>query len=179
MNSRSSGSQRRHINNLQTTERPASPVMQIRSPTGTAKDEAAYLESDKYANFKRWQKLSGYGLNQIGPGGDLVSNDGPRTKLNIGGAIYSVLIDTGSPVNVFDEITFKKMKPKPTLYPCCTKYYGYTADTPINIIGQFITEVTVGNRCTKAAFVVIKGKNECLLSFRTAQQLKTFSQNSI
>ena len=68
-----------------------------------------------------------------------------------------MLIDTGSPVNVFDEITFKKMTPKLTLYPCSTimlPYYGNTADTPIDIIGQFITEVTVGDRCTKAFFVV-------------------------
>ena len=52
LNSRSFRCQRRHINNLQTTERPASPVIQNRSPADTAKDEAAYLESD----FKRWQK---------------------------------------------------------------------------------------------------------------------------
>ena len=104
-------------------------------------------------------------------------NDGPRVQIKIGNTMTTFLIDTGSPINVVDESTFKNLNPALKLDNCNTLYYGYIADVPLPIIGQFTTQIDFSGKITRAGFIVIKGDAECLLSYKTAQDLGVININ--
>ena len=62
------------------------------------------------------------------------------------------LIDTGSPINVVDESTFKNLNPELKFENCFTLYYGYIADVRLLIIGQFTTQIDFSGKITRAGF---------------------------
>ncbi len=96
---------------------------------------------------------------------------GPKTTLRIQSADTDVrlMIDT---VNVLDEETYHAMMMKPKLEVCCTRFYGYTSSSPLNLLGQFDADVQLGQRMVKCYFVVIKGRHDCLLSYGNAVELE-------
>ena len=49
--------------------------------------------------------------------------------------------------------------------------FGYTSRQPLPILGQFKTIIDYFDKKIGAAFIVIKGTEECLLSFKTANDL--------
>jgi transposase InsO family protein len=81
------------------------------------------------------------------------------------------LVDTGSPVNVIDKATLDNLKTRPKLVECHTKFFGYTSDIPLKILGQFVTDLEFQGKRSKAGFIVIDGQEECLMSYITANQL--------
>ena len=92
----------------------------------------------------------------------------PRVQFRLGVNQVEFLVDTGSPINVIDEATYESLWERPELEICNKKYYGYTSKVPIEIRGQFDIEVEVQGVRVPATFIVVKGQEESLLSYRTA-----------
>lgn len=102
-----------------------------------------------------------------------------RTSLRIQETTLSLMVDTGSPINIIDETTYARLKNKPLLDKCDTTYYGYTSETPINFLGKFETSIeTNGKRCS-ANFYVVKGRQEGLISCATAIKMGIITVNRI
>lgn len=111
-----------------------------------------------------------YMIKAVGKTQTLTS--GPRVKTITEGHEVSYLIDTGSSANVLDQYTYDRLgRNKPELRPCEDKYYGYSADKPITMVGQFDTMIKHGSNETKARFVVSAGRHECLMCSNTACEL--------
>ena len=125
------------------------------------------LNEEECADITRLISSMRMNLNQIGN-----SNEGPRARVKVGDVEMDFLIDTGAPVNVLDEAAFAKLTPKPKLEVCKTKFFAHQAKVPLDIAGMFSTDVSVGDRTLKAAFIVVRGQHGCLLSYRTALQLE-------
>ena len=70
---------------------------------------------------------------------------------------------------VLDEAAWAKLDPKPNMDTCNTMFYG--SDSPLKIVGQFTTRIWHRGRSLLAAFIVVKGRAECLLSFKSAKDL--------
>ena len=94
---------------------------------------------------------------------------GPRSEFKLGDNVLECLVDTGLPINVIDEVTHEGLRKRPKLV-CAKKYYGYTVKTPIEIRGQFVADVEFREVKTLAGFIVIRGQEESLLSYRTARR---------
>ena len=133
--------------------------------------ESHTVNSEDYAEFMRY-KSSQYYMSAIKEGEPIqYVSSGPKAAIGLLDSQLVCLVDTGSPVNVIDELTYKKLASKPNLEQCNTKYFGYTANTPLKVMGQFTTMVEFRGRKVRAGFIVIDGKAECLLSFGTARDL--------
>ena len=57
---------------------------------------------------------------------------------NTEGVFVSFMIDTGSPVNVIDQASYKSIQNKPKLAPCNSRFLGLTSNTPIPIYKNFV-----------------------------------------
>ena len=62
---------------------------------------------------------------------------------------------------------------------CESSYYGFTAKEPIETIGQIECGVEYGRVIAKTKFVIIKGMNQCLLSFKTSGLLELVTINTL
>ena len=83
----------------------------------------------------------------------------------------SLLIDTGAPINVIDEVTYAQLKSKPLLERCKTKYFGVGGVEPISLLGQFTTDLSFNESTVRAGFIVVRGRSQCLLSFSASTRL--------
>jgi hypothetical protein len=136
------------------------------------------VSEEEYNNFDRYRKsVEWMGAIKDKFIGRL--NDGPRRMFHLLGRDVDCLVDTGAPVNLIDEETFRSLSPKPALAKCNTDYfpYGEGVKTPIPIIGQFTERVWYRGRECQAGFVVVRGKEECLMSYRTAVTLGIVSMD--
>ena len=99
----------------------------------------------------------------------------PRTNLTVLGNRFSVLIDTGAPVNIISERALKAMTPQPAMTPYVhAPYYGFKSKVAVPIIGEFTataTHVETGT-ATTATFYVVEGDSELLLGYETARALE-------
>ena len=132
------------------------------------------VDQDELEAFRRWKDGVNYGLFKIGEDKLRRINLGPKADISVCGLVKNFLIDTGSPVNVIDESLYNELKEKPALSACNTKFFGYgpsAAKQPLPILGQFKTTINHKGKNVDAAFIVIKGTEECLLSFKTANDL--------
>ena len=77
-------------------------------------------------------------------------------------------IDTGSSINTITEAAFNGLNFAPRLDKCNTPFFGYKSDTPLPILGQFITNIVCEGVCVKAAYIVVQGSAERLISYQTA-----------
>jgi len=144
------------------------------------KDGNMEISTDDWENYVKFQDCVEYGLNMIrSVGGSVYGHNGPRVKLVTQGREVSYLIDTGSAANVLDQDTFDRLEPKPVLRPCDKKFYGYSAEVPIKMLGQFDSMVKRGAISVMATFVVSAGKNDCLLCSKTACELGVITINSV
>ena len=75
-------------------------------------------------------------------------------------------------MNAIDESMYLALRSKPILKPYNFKYFGFTSEKPIEMLGQFVTEVLVGEVKLQERMVVVKGRHECLLSYQTAMLLE-------
>jgi hypothetical protein len=91
----------------------------------------------------------------------------------------SFLIDTGSPINVLDQTAWDSLSVKPKLKPCNTRFYGFTSNTPIEVVGQFSVRVYYIDRAVVADFIMVKVTQERLLSYKTARDLKIIIHKSL
>ena len=84
-------------------------------------------------------------------------------------------MDTGTPINIIDESTWSRMTPPPTLQACGRQYYGFQSQKPLPVIGQFVARLEYKSRSTQAAFIVLRGYTEQLISYQTAIDLRMIS----
>ena len=138
--------------------------------SGSTDSNTHTLDEAECAKYIRFKQAEQYGLFAV-KSNDIRANDGPRVKATVENTKLLFLIDTGAPINVIDEVTYTTMDPKPTLEKCNTTFYGYKADEPLPIIGQFIAHISHNNPTIKAGFIVIKGQAELLLGHKTAIEL--------
>jgi len=72
---------------------------------------------------------------------------------------------------VIDEVTYSKIVDKVPLEICNINFYGYSAKTPLPILGQFVTQIQYIDRTATAWFIVINGIAQNLLSFKSSVDL--------
>lgn len=95
-------------------------------------------------------------------------SSGPRAVIEVSGKKIDFLVDTGSAANVIDEATLAELKPKPKLRLSKGLYFGFKSTEPLAVIGEFTTSVRSMRRSRDATFIVVPGRSECLLSYKTA-----------
>ena len=105
-------------------------------------------------------------------------NKTPCVDINLSGEQVPFFIDTGASVNILDERSFKNLNAV-TLKSSSTNIYGYGFNKPLNVIGQFTTEISYKDNSTSATFYVVRSENTSkggnLLSSDTAEKLQLIS----
>ena len=95
----------------------------------------------------------------------------PRVNVTVAGHQFSILVDTGSTINVIDKKTFDKMKGL-ALQKTKVKAYPYNTVKPVEFLGKFESLVKTKSRFAVATFFVLQQENSgCLLSATTAQEM--------
>jgi transposase InsO family protein len=131
-------------------------------------DEAPAPSAHDLAEFWRWKSAKDYGVNMVA---SAARKTGPRQSVYLQGTSVRHVVDTGSSVNIIDQITYDNLKHKPVLQPTKSRFFGYKAEEPFAIRGQFKTEVSFRGKTVAAAYIVTEGQAESLLSFATAKAL--------
>ena len=96
----------------------------------------------------------------------------PVFNVKINGTWLSVIADSGSSINILDEVHYRKLKQTPNLQDAKVKIYPYNSHSHLPALGKFVASVETEND-TKidSTFYVIKGSGGSLLSWRTSQDL--------
>ena len=84
-------------------------------------------------------------------------------------ALIKLLVDTGAPVNAIDELTYRNLAESIQIEPCNTRFFGYSAKTPLAVLEQFTTYWVT--KITRAGFIIVKIYERCLNSFKTSIDL--------
>ena len=97
-----------------------------------------------------------------------------KIEATVGGCRLNMVIDSGASTNIVDKQTWEwlkrnKLKCESTLAD--KKLYTYASQAPLDVIGTFRCETSVGNTTVGAEFCVINGKGESLLGRDTAVSL--------
>lgn len=174
---RSHGQQARGSTNIRQifTDPNGSFAEERSEPT---QSDSFLVSAEDYAEYIRYKAASRMEFCTITRSSKSISavngeEEVPRIEANINGRVVSCLIDTGSPVNVIDEETFNQLaRPKPELERCSTDFYGFASEKPISVLGQFTASIQVRGRSVQAEVVVVKGKQERLISYKTALELR-------
>lgn len=95
---------------------------------------------------------------------------------NVGGVVLPMLVDSGADANLITEEAWLKLKDEKVVVRKCEKgsdrvLKSYGNNIPLNVLGTFVAEVTVGARSTVAEFFVIQGGQRSLLGDLTSKQL--------
>ncbi|XP_062550234.1 uncharacterized protein K02A2.6-like [Armigeres subalbatus] len=103
-------------------------------------------------------------------------NDTNVLSCEVGGVSLDLLVDSGSDANLIPDTVWDSLKRAKVVVRQCTKgssriLKGYASDSPLPIVGTFITDVKVGNRSVSAEFYVVKGGQRSLLGDSTSKQL--------
>ena len=61
----------------------------------------------------------------------------PRINLQLNGARVSYIIDTGTNLNIISKSTLNTLNPTLNLKSTHIKAYGFNADLPVPILGEF------------------------------------------
>ncbi len=104
---------------------------------------------------------------------------GPRADVRVQNAQISMLVDSGSPINIIDVVTFGKLVPKPNLESCSTEFFhAFMSDTKLPLRGKFQTQIHYKAISITAYFYVVDGFSELLLSSRNSENLGLISFDS-
>ena len=92
--------------------------------------------------------------------------------MGIGDHSVKLLIDTGATINILSKKCYDSLSGLPNLntdnLPCV---FAYGADTNVNILGKFDTEIRCGGRTVTACFHVSDLSDDSLLGFTTSKEL--------
>ena len=83
----------------------------------------------------------------------------------------SVLIDSGSTVNVIDQQTLRTLPKTLQVLPYHKKIFVFNSNTPLDIDGVTWANVQYGNHCTSAKFIVVRHTKTAILGYETATTL--------
>jgi hypothetical protein len=96
----------------------------------------------------------------------------PRSAVTFNKAVVEFFVDTGAECNVIDSCTYELIHDRPKLSQCASNILAYGSSTPMNMRGEFTTEVRSSTGiATTARFIVSNGKFRNLLSYDTARKL--------
>jgi len=95
----------------------------------------------------------------------------PMIKLAIQGVQTTVLVDTGSSINVVAESVVSKMTPRPKTQKAKIKAYAFGQDKPLPVRNTYTLSVESDTKFTTAEFHTINGTSETLISYKTAVDL--------
>lgn len=112
-------------------------------------------QSKTKARWQQWETLFG-----TFPQRALPTKDSPRFIININGAEINAIADTGSSVNIIDELSYEKLA-KPWL----VKVFSYGSSKPLPMLGKFMEKVS------EETFFVTKDKSRLSLSWKTSEKL--------
>ena len=80
-------------------------------------------------------------------------------------------IDTCCTLNVIDESTYNRLKPKPELRKVTNLAWSYQSDAPIDFLGEFTCKLKCRSNAINAKVSVVKVVEKCLLGFRACDEL--------
>ena len=119
------------------------------------------VDEEEFAEFIRYKTLLNYRIIKA------ITTDRPRiNRIELSSAPkvtvkffethVKMMVDTGAPINVLDEVTYQQLRIKPKLEKCETKFYGYTSSTPLELMGEFKAKVEFNTRAVEGWFVVVR-----------------------
>ena len=77
-------------------------------------------------------------------------------------------------INAVDESMFLVLSLRPILKQWNCKYFGWTSEKLVMMLGQYVTKVLVWEIKFQAPMVVFEGRREFLLSYQTEKLLHQF-----
>lgn len=92
-------------------------------------------------------------------------------KFKFYGNPTTFIIDTGTNLNIISKKTFMNMNQQPKLYRSFVNAYGFNADNPIPILGEFKATLRCNYRRVKARFLVLDGNADNLLGYYASRKL--------
>ena len=99
---------------------------------------------------------------------------GGKVVVDIGGIPVEMIIDSGASANVISQSLWEQLKKchiKCVSKQSTKKLYAYGAVSPLEVIGTFTADISMGNKCVSAEVTVVKGQGESLLGRETATEL--------
>ena len=85
--------------------------------------------------------------------------------------VVSVLIDSGSTLNLINSEIYKTLQYANPLQNSDTRIFVFQSDTPLKVDGKFLATVSAGYHKTDAIFHVVKGNGPSILSRATSERL--------
>ena len=95
----------------------------------------------------------------------------PKFNITLNGQRFHMLIDTGSSVNILDEVTFSKLHPKPKLSKSSTRIFAYGCKNDIKTFGYFTATIETKSKIAVGKFYVVEGNCGTLLGYQSAVDL--------
>lgn len=100
------------------------------------------------------------------------SKDKPLFEIEVQESPITILVDSGSTLNILDSKTFKKIVPAPKLEKCSTKIYPYQGKTSLKVRGTFKANTrTSYGKIAKLKYYVVEGDGGALLGLKSAKIL--------
>lgn len=103
-------------------------------------------------------------------------SDTNTLEFTLGGVLLNMLIDSGSDVNLITACAWEKLKQQNVIVRDMQKgaadvIKGYGSEIPLQIMGSFFAEISIGAKSTTAKFFVVRDGQRCLLGDATAKGL--------
>ena len=95
----------------------------------------------------------------------------PVRDIKIGASWISLLIDSGTNLNILSWCTYNRLKSRPVLSPTKVRAFGFNSTKIIPLKGEFITNVTFRHRVRKTRFLVLDGQASDIMGYSTALEL--------
>jgi len=83
----------------------------------------------------------------------------------------TVMLDTGSPVEIITERDYNRYKNKPALEETQIRIYPYLSQEPLKLYGKFRAKIECCGRTTDTTVYVAEGDADALLSCNTSEEL--------
>ena len=132
---------------------PRRRVNRIEDSPSDTNDEDTYEDNYIFAVHSRSSKL-------------------PHTKIRVNNTYISMMIDSGSTLNIVDENTYNKLFSHVPLRRSRTNVYAYGTKTPLPTKGEFTATLESKHKLTAGIITVVCGGTGNLLSYDTAQCLE-------
>ena len=97
----------------------------------------------------------------------------PKVLVDLGRFKVTCSLASGSIFNIMDEITYRKLVPRPKMKEVNWEISGYNMKDPIEVFGELDSEVKQGGTTQMVKFLVVEGNNGCLLNYQTWLRINT------
>ena len=132
-----------------------------RVPTAWQSEAAGAINSDEYGLFS---------INVNNVNSDCRKQ--PTFYVNIAGTPMTIMVDSGSSINILNEQDYNQLSTRPRLQKARIKIYPYQTETLLPVLGRFTAPITSDTSNHTETFYVVKGTGGSLLSWRTSNDLE-------